>query len=109
MQNFTVISLLEIGAILVMIIGVCLVFRNRETAGKERGHALGLGVSTLQHLALFLIIPSVFVLALEKAIDAQAVTAILGGIIGYVLASVDKKEGNAKKPNTPKEELSTTK
>jgi len=82
-------SVIEFLAMLAMLIGIVWVFINRKQAG-EKGRAKALGVRTLQHLALIFVAPSVFILALERAIDAQATTAIFGAIIGYVFASIEK-------------------
>ena len=82
---------LEGPTMLAMLIGICWVFYNRKQAG-ENGKAKGLGVRTLQHLALIFIAPAVFILALEKVIDPQATTAIFGAVVGYVFASVEKPD-----------------
>ena len=82
------VSVIELLAMLAMLVGVFWVFINRKQAG-DKGRAKGLGVRTLQHLALLLVAPAVLILALEKTIDAQATTAIFGAIVGYVFASVE--------------------
>jgi glucose uptake protein GlcU len=79
---------IEFAAMFIMLVGIVLVFVNRIQSGENK-KAKGLGVRTLQHLALFFIAPSVLILALERAIDAEATTAILGAIVGYVFASLD--------------------
>jgi hypothetical protein len=82
---------LEVGAIITMPLGVVLVFCNRKQAD-DGGRTKGLGVRTLQHLALLMVIPAVFVLALERAIDAQAAVAIFGAVVGYILSPLGQPE-----------------
>jgi len=89
-MSITITAIIEFLAALAMIIGICWIFVNRKQAG-EKGQAKGLGIRTLQHLALMFVAPSVLILALEGKIDAQAATAIFGAIVGYVFASVEKK------------------
>lgn len=86
-----VVPYIQIGAIVIMLIGLIWVFVNRKQSGSE-GRAKGLGVRSLQHIALIFVAPTVLILALERTIDAQATTAILGAIIGYVFSSLEKDD-----------------
>lgn len=79
---------LEIGALVIMLVGLIGVFVNRVQSG-EGGKAKGLGIRTLQHIALIFVAPTVLILALERSIDAEATTAILGALVGYVFASIE--------------------
>ena len=50
----------------------------------------GLGVRTIQFLAVGLIVPVVGILALHERLQGDAVAAIFGGMIGYLLGSISK-------------------
>ncbi len=55
---------------------------------KIRGR--GLGVRTIQFAAVATIVPTVAILALHGILQGDAVAAIFGGMIGYLLASIAK-------------------
>ncbi len=52
----------------------------------------GIGVRVIQFLCAFFLIPTISILALEDVLDAQAVAALFGALIGYVLSRLGKDE-----------------
>ncbi|MCP4318361.1 MAG: hypothetical protein GY789_20675 [Hyphomicrobiales bacterium] len=48
----------------------------------------GLGLRSIQFLALGTVMPIVLILALESVLAGEAVAAIVGGVVGYLFASV---------------------
>jgi F0F1-type ATP synthase assembly protein I len=78
--------ILELGAGIIMIGGTIGVFIERFK------HQKGIGVRVIQFLAVILLIPTIFILALENILNAQTVSALLGAMIGYILSNIGKDE-----------------
>jgi hypothetical protein len=76
----------EIIAVLIMVGGVGGIFY-----GVFKG-TLALSVRTLQFLAIAMVVPAVLILALERSIGNESTAALLGTIVGYVLAGGVKNE-----------------
>ncbi len=62
--------------------GIVAVFWERTSRNK------GMGRRTVQILSVLMIVPLVGLLALRDVVSGEAVTTILGTILGYVLAGV---------------------
>lgn len=79
-----------------MLLAVVLLFVERLKSGR------GLGARTIQLTAVFLIIPMILVLALQKVLSSETTATLIGALIGYVLSGIgdfrsDKKDSeNAK-------------
>ena len=60
-----------------------------ETAPEKRSNLWGerLGQYTLQILGLTFILPTILIIAVATRLEAEAVTALLGSIIGYIFGS----------------------
>jgi hypothetical protein len=76
----------EIIAVLIMVGGVGGIFY-----GMFKG-TLALSVRTLQFLAIAMVVPAVLILSLERSIGNESTAALLGTIVGYVLAGGVKSE-----------------
>ena len=73
----------EILAVLIMLGGVGGIFY-----GVFKG-TIALSVRTLQFLAITFVVPAVLILSLERSLGSESTAALLGTIIGYVLAELD--------------------
>jgi hypothetical protein len=76
----------EILAVLIMLGGVGGIFY-----GVFKG-TIALSVRTLQFLAIAMVVPAVLILSLERSIGNESTAALLGTILGYVLAGGVKNE-----------------
>lgn len=84
-----------------MFVAVLLLFVERMKSGR------GLGARTIQLTSVFLIVPMIFVLALEKVLSSETTATLIGALIGYVLSGIgdfrpDGKEGKKEKDLEPK-------
>lgn len=50
----------------------------------------GVGVRSIQFMAIAAIIPGILVLALRGLLEGEAVAAIFGATVGYLLSSISK-------------------
>jgi hypothetical protein len=57
---------------------------------KRAGGKGGLSVRVIQFTAVGMIIPAVVLLALHGKLQGEAVAAIVGGLIGYLLSNIAK-------------------
>ncbi len=82
--------------LLVMAGGVFGVFHNklREPRLKEgeRPRAKGLSIRSIQAFTILLVVPGVIILGVLEILHSDAIAAILGGLIGYVLSSLSEHE-----------------
>jgi hypothetical protein len=78
--------LLEVVAALVMIGGLFGIFVERCRSKR------GIGVRIIQFLAVVLVVPTVFVLALEEILSSETVGTLLGAVVGYILSGIGKNE-----------------
>jgi hypothetical protein len=76
----------EILAVLIMLGGVGGIFY-----GVFKG-TITLSVRTLQFLAIAMVVPAILILSLERSIGNETTAALLGTIVGYVLAGGVKNE-----------------
>ena len=76
----------EIIAVLIMVGGVGGIFY-----GVFKG-TIALSVRTLQFLAIAIVVPAVLILSLERSIGSESTAALIGTIVGYVLAGGVKNE-----------------
>jgi hypothetical protein len=76
----------EILAVLIMLGGVGGIFY-----GVFKG-TIALSVRTIQFLAIAMIVPAVLILSLERSIGNESSAALLGTIVGFVLAGGVKNE-----------------
>lgn len=76
----------EIVAVLIMLGGVGGIFY-----GVFKG-TIALSVRTLQFLAITFVVPAVLILSLERSLGNESTAALLGTIVGYVLAGGVKSE-----------------
>ncbi len=65
----------------------------KPNGGKPRG----VGVRFIQALAVAILVPGVFLLALLKAIDIQAMQVLLGATAGYLLSGLSEWQGASNK------------
>ena len=86
MQNIK--PILEIAAAIIMVGGLLGVFVERFKSQR------GIGVRTIQFLAVIFLVPTILILALEGAIDNSTVAALIGAIVGYILSGIGKDEPN---------------
>ena len=87
---FTIKSIVEIIAIIIMGGGLLGVFIERNKIGK------GIGVRVIQFLAIIFVIPTILILALEKVIDNSTIAALIGAIVGYILSGIGSDENDKK-------------
>lgn len=52
---------------------------------------MGMGYRALQYLAIGVVLPVVLILGLEGVIDGNGISAIVGGIVGYLFTSAVKE------------------
>lgn len=80
-------TILEICAVVIMFGGTAAVFAERFI------HKKSIGTRIIQFLAVLLIAPIIFILALEGILNTETVAALLGSLIGYVyILSKEKDE-----------------
>ncbi|MFG1230141.1 hypothetical protein [Xanthobacter wiegelii] len=51
---------------------------------------MGLGVRSIQFLAIVVLLPMIFILALEGILAGSAVGALFGALIGYLFTNIGK-------------------
>lgn len=51
---------------------------------------LGMGVRSLQYLALGVVLPIVLILGLEGILDTGAISTLLGAVVGYLFSTATK-------------------
>lgn len=73
------------GALAVMIIGLCLVFRRL----KEKNQ--GFGPNTLRVIGILIFLPVLLLLALLTDFKTETLAALLGTVAGYVLSESSKE------------------
>ena len=75
-------------ALAILVVGFGVLWKILE-APKERSNLWGerLGQYTLQILGLTFILPTILIIAVATGLEAEAVTALLGSIIGYIFGS----------------------
>jgi len=76
----------EVVSVLIMLGGVGGIFY-----GVFKG-TITLSVRTLQFLAIAIVVPTILILSLERSIGNESTAALLGTIVGYVLAGGVKNE-----------------
>jgi len=94
----TVTGWIEIGALAIIFAGLWGVYRHRMKTGPQlvqsgdSGRTVkvgrGTGARTVQLVVAILTIPTILILSLENRLPSDAVSALLGTIIGYVLSGV---------------------
>jgi hypothetical protein len=77
---------LEIAVALTMPIGFALIILHRIKRDQ------GLGRRVMQLTGLILIVPTVFILAMEKVLEPQTVGTLLGALAGYLFAGISGEE-----------------
>jgi len=50
----------------------------------------GIGARTIQFAAVILIVPGIFILALERVLPSDTVGALLGALTGYLLSGLGR-------------------
>ena len=83
-------QILEYIAGTIMLVGTLLIFYERIKNQK------GIGVRIIQLIVVILLIPSVFILAMEGILNTETVAALFGAMIGYILSNLSdyKKQGD---------------
>jgi len=84
------IQVLELSAVIVMVGGLIGIFVERCRTKR------GIGVRVIQFLSVVLVIPVIFILALEKVLSSETVGTLLGAVVGYVLSGIGKDEPTKK-------------
>jgi hypothetical protein len=84
---------IEIVATVLMLIGVggVVLFRLRD---KDKG----LGVRIIQFVAVVTVLPSILILALEKALTPETTATLFGTITGYLLSGIGDYKPPPKEP-----------
>ena len=67
-------------------LSLLVILLNRRSAGK------GIGIRTIQFVAVSMMIPATVLLALHGKLQGEAVAAILGALAGYLLSNIAKFE-----------------
>ena len=80
---------LDAAAVIVMAIGIIGIFINRWCLERS------IGVRIIQFLSVTLVVPVVFILALEGILASETVGTLLGAVVGYTLSGIGKDEPNA--------------
>ncbi len=89
---------IEAVACLIMLGGVIGILWERRQTNR------GIGVRVIQLATVFLVLPTILILALEQILETQTTAALLGTIVGYVLSGIGKDESSAmKKQNRSKD------
>ena len=86
MNSWTVTGIVEIGALCAMIFAVIGLFVERLVSKR------GIGARVIQSLSVSLLIPMIFILALEKLLTSETTAALFGGLAGYLLSDIGKFE-----------------
>lgn len=81
MTTDVLLQIILAGTIPLAIVGV---IATRLLTGK------GVGVRSIQFMALAAIIPGILLLALKGLLEGEAVAAIFGATVGYLLSSIAK-------------------
>lgn len=84
-----------------MLLAIILLFVERLKSGR------GLGARTIQLTAVFLIVPMILVLAMQKILSSETTATLIGALIGYVFSGIgdyrpDGKDGKKDKEAEPK-------
>ena len=94
-----VVGTIEVLAALAMPVGLAGIFWHRIKTAK------GTGARTVQLVVAVLIVPAILILSLEGRLHSEAVSALLGAVIGYVLSGVGmfqpKQRGGKSQAKTP--------
>lgn len=77
---------LEVVAALIMIGGTIGIFVDRWRTKR------GIGVRVIQFLAVVMLLPIVFILALRGILSDASVGTLLGAVAGYILSGIGKDE-----------------
>lgn len=85
-MTFSVAGFIEIAAGLVMLASIGTILLTRVYQGK------GIGWRVIQFAALSLTLPTILILALEKAIPAEVTGTLLGSVVGYFFSRGSEAE-----------------
>jgi len=75
-----------LSASLVMVIGICLIFKRL----KEKNQ--GLGPNSLRAIGTVLFIPTLLILAISSTFETETLAALLGTVAGYVLSHLKSED-----------------
>jgi hypothetical protein len=81
MTTFDILQIVLAGTIPTAVLGV---IATRLLSGK------GVGVRSIQFMAVAAIVPGILLLAIRGLLEGEAVAAILGSTVGYLLSSIAK-------------------
>ena len=84
------IDIVELTASGIMALCLLLVIIERLWSGR------GMGGGAIQFLVAGLVIPSILILALEEKIATETTAALIGALIGYLLAGIGGRESTDK-------------
>ena len=62
------------------------IYRERTRTGR------GIGVRVIQLATVCMLVPVVFILALERTLDSATVGTLLGAVAGYILSGIGRDE-----------------
>jgi hypothetical protein len=79
----------ELGIVLVMVIGLLLIALTRYLNFHTDGKSSGLTANAIRSIALIFILPISALLAIEGIISPSATTAIYGAALGYLFSGFD--------------------
>jgi len=86
----TVVEMLEIGAMVLMLVGVlAIVFIRRliERDGMRRA---------IQFLSVTFVVPTILILALQGILKAETIGTLIGALIGYLLSGIGTETPRSK-------------
>ena len=78
----------EIALALSMLVTPIALLIHRTIAKKSGGESFGMGVRQVQFLGASLLVPGLFILALERVIDGCTVAALAGAFVGYLFSGI---------------------
>ena len=93
MDSFSCILWIQVLFAIIPLIGICLAFKNRI---KKDGEKRGIGKRFIQFISAVLLIPVIFILAIQGIIEKQLLGGLLGAIIGYTLSDLAKDSDEEK-------------
>jgi hypothetical protein len=84
MSSFNLRGSIELVFALLMLVGIVFIAVHRIRTKK------GIGARTIQFAAVILIVPGIFILALERVLPSETVAALLGALTGYLLSGLGR-------------------
>jgi hypothetical protein len=84
MCPFILRAIIELVFAVLMLAGIIFIAIHRILTKK------GIGARAIQFAAVTLVVPGIFILALERALPSETVAALLGALTGYLLSGLGR-------------------